>query len=97
MKYYLDRLEVIKALNEAQVEYDENYKGLGKAKEIVDNLPTVDFVAELEEIEAEVNNIQIETRTETCAILKTAKDMRHEVLWILNKRIKEINNEQKED
>lgn len=37
----ISRSELIKALNEAQVEFDEYYKGLGKAKVITDNAPTV--------------------------------------------------------
>ena len=37
----INRKEAIFALNDAQVEYDENYKGLGKAKEIIDNLSSV--------------------------------------------------------
>ena len=32
MNYYVDRNAVLDALNEAQIEYDENYKGLGEAK-----------------------------------------------------------------
>lgn len=39
--YYIDRTKAINALNEAQIEFDENYKGLGKAKQIIDNLPTI--------------------------------------------------------
>lgn len=35
----ISRNRVITALNEAQTEWDENYKGLGKAKQIVDELP----------------------------------------------------------
>lgn len=37
----INRKKAVFALNDAQVEYDENYKGLGKAKEIIDNLPPV--------------------------------------------------------
>lgn len=37
----ISRKDAVFALNDAQVEYDENYKGLGKAKEIIDNLPPI--------------------------------------------------------
>lgn len=37
----ISRKKAVFALNDAQVEYDENYKGLGEAKEIIDNLPSV--------------------------------------------------------
>ena len=38
----ISRGVAINLLNEAQVEYDEYYKGLGKAKTIIDNVPTVE-------------------------------------------------------
>lgn len=37
----ISRSVAINLLNEAQVEYDEYYKGLGKAKTIIDNAPTI--------------------------------------------------------
>lgn len=37
----ISRKLVINKLNEAQVEYDEYYMGLGKAKQIVDELPII--------------------------------------------------------
>lgn len=37
----IDADALIKAFNEAQVEFDEYYKGLGRAKVITDNAPTV--------------------------------------------------------
>lgn len=37
----ISRSVAINLLNEAQVEFDEYYKGLGKAKTIIDNAPTV--------------------------------------------------------
>ena len=58
MNYYVDRNAVLDALNEAQIEYDENYKGLGKAKEIVDNLPTVNLVRKFENIREDIENIR---------------------------------------
>ena len=92
MKYYLDRLEVIKALNEAQVESDENYKGLGKAKEIVDNLPTVDYVAELEKLKAEINGF---CKGYLCTPQpKAIADDINE--HIINKRIAELKGENNE-
>lgn len=39
----ISRGVAINLLNEAQVEYDEYYKGLGKAKTIIDNAPTVEM------------------------------------------------------
>lgn len=39
----IDADALIKAFNEAQVEFDEYYKGLGKAKVITDNVPTVEY------------------------------------------------------
>lgn len=52
---------LIKALNEAQVEFDEYYKGLGKAKVITDNAPTVEAytfeqVKELFELSVQMAN-----------------------------------------
>ena len=41
MSDLIDRAKAIFALNEAQIEYDENYKGLGEAKQIINNLPSV--------------------------------------------------------
>ena len=58
MNYYVDRNAVLDALNEAQIEYDENYKGFGKAKEIVDNLPTVNLVRKFENIREDIENIR---------------------------------------
>ena len=40
----ISRNRAITMLNEAQVEYDEYYKGLGKAKTIIDNMTTIDEV-----------------------------------------------------
>ena len=57
MSDYIDRIKTINALNEAQIEYDEYYKGLGKAKEIVDSLPTLNFVEELEKIKAKMEDL----------------------------------------
>ena len=37
----ISRKEAVFELNEAQIEYDENYKGLGEAKIIIDKLPSV--------------------------------------------------------
>ena len=37
----IDRGEAMNLLNEAQVEYDENYKGLGLAKKIIDDMKPV--------------------------------------------------------
>lgn len=39
----ISRSVAINLLNEAQVEFDEYYKGLGKAKTIIDNAPTVEY------------------------------------------------------
>lgn len=38
---YIDRGEAMNLLNEAQVEYDENYKGLGLAKKIISDMKPV--------------------------------------------------------
>lgn len=38
----IDADALVKAFNEVQVEFDEYYKGLGKAKVITDNAPTVE-------------------------------------------------------
>ena len=38
----IDADALVNELNEAQVEFDEYYKGLGKAKVIADNAPTVE-------------------------------------------------------
>ena len=38
----IDADALVNELNEAQVEFDEYYKGLGKAKVIADNAPTAD-------------------------------------------------------
>ena len=38
----IDADELVRAFNEAQVEFDEYYKGLGRAKVITDNAPTVE-------------------------------------------------------
>lgn len=37
----IDRSVVVNELNEQQVEFDEFYKGLGRAKTITNNVPTV--------------------------------------------------------
>jgi len=58
MDYYVSRNHLLDALNEAQIEYDENYKGLGKAKEIASNLPTVSLVREFERINEDIENIR---------------------------------------
>lgn len=44
----IDADELIKAFNEAQVEFDEYYKGLGRAKVITDNALTVDAIPNAE-------------------------------------------------
>lgn len=44
MSYLISRNVAITALNEAQIEYDVNYRGLGEAKEIIDSLPTVNAI-----------------------------------------------------
>ena len=41
MERLIDANVLREALNDAQVEFDEFYKGLGKAKSIVDEMPTV--------------------------------------------------------
>ena len=41
MSDYIDRAKAVNALNDAQIEYDENYKGLGMAKQIISDLPFV--------------------------------------------------------
>lgn len=38
----IDADALVKAFNEAQVEFDEYYKGLGRAKVITDNAPTIE-------------------------------------------------------
>ena len=38
-KYFIDRNKAVNALNEAQIEGTDTYKGLGLAKQIIDNLP----------------------------------------------------------
>lgn len=38
---YIDRGEAMNLLNEAQVEYDENYKGLGLAKKIISDMKSI--------------------------------------------------------
>lgn len=40
----ISRNRAVTLLNEAQVEYDEYYKGLGKAKTIIDNMTAIDEV-----------------------------------------------------
>ena len=42
MSDYIDRAKAVESLNEAQIEYDENYKGLGVAKEIISRLPFIE-------------------------------------------------------
>jgi len=44
MADYIDRKEYVNRLNDEQIEYDEFYKGLGKAKVIADEMPSVDAV-----------------------------------------------------
>ena len=44
----IDADELVKAFNEAQVEFDEYYKGLGRAKVITDNAPTVSEFSDVE-------------------------------------------------
>ena len=44
MARYIDADKLIVKLNEAQIEFDRNYYGLGEAKQIVDNAPTVDAI-----------------------------------------------------
>ena len=38
-KYFIDRNKAVNALNEAQIEGTDTYKGLGLAKQIIDTLP----------------------------------------------------------
>ncbi len=42
MSNYIDRNILLEELNEIQIEGDEYYKGLGRAKQIVYDQPTVD-------------------------------------------------------
>ena len=44
MARYIDADALMKALNDAQIEFDYNYKGLGKAKIILSKQPTADVV-----------------------------------------------------
>lgn len=44
MSNLINRIIAITALNEAQIEFDAHYWGLGEAKEIIDGLPTVNAV-----------------------------------------------------
>ena len=44
MARYIDADKLIVKLNETQIEFDKNYYGLGEAKQIVDNAPTVDAI-----------------------------------------------------
>ena len=44
MARYIDADKLTVKLNEAQIEFDKNYYGLGEAKQIVDNVPTVDAI-----------------------------------------------------
>ena len=44
MSNLINRFVAITALNEAQIEFDAHYWGLGEAKEIIDSLPTVNAV-----------------------------------------------------
>ena len=38
-KYFIDRNQAVNALNEAQIEGTDTHKGLGLAKQIIDELP----------------------------------------------------------
>lgn len=49
MSNYIDRNILLEELNETQIEGDEYYKGLGRAKQIVCDQPTVD-VEEVEHV-----------------------------------------------
>lgn len=44
MARYIDADKLTVKLNETQIESYKNYYGLGKAKQIVDNAPTVDVI-----------------------------------------------------
>ncbi len=44
MARYIDADEFMDKLNDAQIEFDENYKGLGKAKVMLSLQPTADVV-----------------------------------------------------
>ena len=44
MARYIDADKLTAKLNETQIEFDRNYYGLGEAKQIVDNAPTVDAI-----------------------------------------------------
>lgn len=44
MSNLINRFVAITALNEAQIEFNAHYWGLGEAKEIIDSLPTVNAV-----------------------------------------------------
>lgn len=39
----IDADALINEFNEAQIEFDEYYKGLGRAKVITDNAPTIEY------------------------------------------------------
>ena len=57
MARYIDADKLIFKLNETQIEFDRNYYGLGKAKQIVDNVPTSNVV-ERKKIEKAIDEIQ---------------------------------------
>ena len=82
----IDRTKTINALNESQIEYDEYYKGLGKAKEIVDSLPTVDVVNELEKIKAEMDRVP--TTYENDFYERPSKHVKFDMLEIIDKHIR---------
>ena len=44
MARYIDAEEFMEELNDAQIEFDEHYKGLGKAKVMLSLQPTADVV-----------------------------------------------------
>ena len=44
MARYIDATKLMDELNDAQIEFDENYKGLGKAKVMLSLHPTADVV-----------------------------------------------------
>ena len=44
MSRYIDADKFMGELNDAQIEFDENYKGLGKAKAMLSVQPTADVV-----------------------------------------------------
>ena len=57
MARYIDADKLTVKLNETQIESYKNYYGLGKAKQIVDNVPTANVV-ERKKIDKAIEEIQ---------------------------------------